>query len=101
MTQENIEAILSQENYAQIVGADEFYFQKAQDALNKWLKMEVSDSSKSKLIEFCRQYNKLKEFQSKDDEIKKIMELLFEIISYCDVNAKQKNTYNKMLHGPR
>jgi hypothetical protein len=95
MTQENIEAILSQDNYAQVVDADEFYFQKAQDALNKWLKLEVSESAKSKLIELCRQYEKLKEFQSKDDEIKKIMELLFEIISYCDVNAKQKNTYNK------
>jgi hypothetical protein len=35
MTQENIEAILSQENYAQIIDADEFYFQKAQDALHR------------------------------------------------------------------
>ena len=44
--------------------------------------MEVSEYSKSKLIELCQQYDKLKELQGKDDEIKKIMELLFEIISY-------------------
>jgi hypothetical protein len=95
MTQEEIDLILAKENYKQIIDADEFYFQKAQDVLNKWLQQEVSDSAKSKLIEFCHQYDLLKELQSKDDEIKNIMELLFEIISYCDVHANQKNIYNK------
>ena len=95
MTKEEIELILTKETYKKIVDADDFYFQKAQDVLNKWLKLEVSDSTKSKLIEFCQQYDQLKELQSKDDEIKNIMELLFEIISYCDLHANQKNIYNK------
>jgi hypothetical protein len=35
MTNEEIDLILSKDNYRQIVDADEFYFQQAQDVLNK------------------------------------------------------------------
>ena len=59
MTQEEINNILSDKNCKNLIESKEFYFQKGQDALNKWLNLTVKDSLKEQLIELGEDYEKL------------------------------------------
>lgn len=95
MTQEEINNILSNENCKNLNDSTEFYFQKGTDALNKWLNLSVNDTLKAQLIELGEDYEKLKQAHNSNSEIKEIIDLLFEITSYCDVHANEKDKYNK------
>lgn len=78
-----------------IIDSEDFYFQKGQDSLNKWMALDVSEKIKKKLINLSVDYSKFNLEVSKNEEIETISNLFFEIISYCDCNAKGKLFYNK------
>jgi len=95
MERELLDKITKETDFQLLINASEFYFQKGQDVLKKWLDMEVSDDLKNKLLELSNDYEKIQNEARRNQEIKQILELLFEIISYCDTNAKDKHIYNK------
>lgn len=82
--------------YAQmVVNEQAFYFQKGQDALNKWLNLSINDNLKKDLLNLADKYEEIQKRATQNSELKKILELLFEIISYCDSKAKDKIFYNQ------
>lgn len=95
MTQEKIIEILSRDYGKGVVESKEFYFQKGQDALNKWLNLPVSDLIKAQLIEHYKDYDKLKQLPNTNPAFQPIIDLFFEITSYCDIHAKDKGKYNQ------
>lgn len=72
-----------------------FYFQKGQDAINKWLDMELSDALKEKIVALSLDYDQFKNIAISDTVLYPIQQLLFEIISYCDEKANDKKKYNQ------
>jgi 5-methylcytosine-specific restriction enzyme B len=78
-----------------VIDSEEFYFQKGQDALNEWLNLEIPLDLQDRITTISDKYEKLQLEAEKDPAIKNILDLLFQIISYCDVKAKDKIKYNK------
>jgi 5-methylcytosine-specific restriction endonuclease McrBC GTP-binding regulatory subunit McrB len=95
MTPVEINNILSKTYFKNLVDSKDFYFQKGQDALNKWINLPINESLKSQLIELGEDYEKLKQAHNNNSELKEIIDLLFVITSYCDVNANEKGKYNQ------
>lgn len=95
MTPEEINNILSKIICKNLIDSKEFYFQKGQDAIKSWLSLSINDSLKKQLIDLGEDYEKLKEAHINNSELKQIIDLLFEITSYCDVHANEKHKYNK------
>lgn len=93
MEKDVIEQIVK--NYQPLVDSNEFYFQKGQDALKKWLGLSVAADLQDKIVHLSSDYDQLQQEAEKDPNLKNILELLFEIISYCDLKAKDKIKYNK------
>jgi 5-methylcytosine-specific restriction protein B len=87
--------ILNQPEIQAIINEPEFYFQKGQDAFLKWNGYALSDIFKEKLEGLADDYEKFQEEANTNPELKKVLDLFFEIISYCDSNAKDKNFYNQ------
>lgn len=80
--------------FGKLINADEFYFQKGSDALQKWLDIHLSESGKNELHELLNDYESFKKL-SPDNQFFSIRELFFEIISYCDIHARDKKIYNQ------
>ena len=95
MTLEEINNILPKTYCKNLIDSKEFYFQKGQDALIKWLNLQVNDAQKAQLIELGEDYEKLKQVHNSNAELKETIDLLFEITSYCDIHANEKDKYNK------
>lgn len=91
----DLSSILKKPDILSIIQEPEFYFQKGQDALKKWIDFDVSDELTEKLIKLSKDYGAFQEEAIKHLEIKQVLELFFEIIAYCDSNAKDKHTYNQ------
>jgi 5-methylcytosine-specific restriction protein B len=91
----DLSSILKKPDILSIIQEPEFYFQKGQDALKKWIDLDVSDELKEKLIKLSKDYGAFQEEAIKHLEIKQVLELFFEIIAYCDSNAKDKHIYNQ------
>jgi 5-methylcytosine-specific restriction protein B len=91
----DLSAILNQPHIQSIIQEPEFYFQKGQDALKKWMEQSVSEELKNTLISLSKDYAKIQEEATKREDIKQILDLFFEIIAYCDNRAKDKNIYNQ------
>ncbi len=90
-----IEAIVQSKGAQTIIQSPDFYFQKGQDALNSWQTMEVSDELKNRLLQLSEDYDQIQETAKEDPKVHVILELLFEIIAYCDIRARNKNFYNQ------
>jgi 5-methylcytosine-specific restriction protein B len=82
-------------NLNDIKNSSIFYFQKGQDAINKWLDMELSDALKEKIVALSLDYDQFKNIAISDTVLYPIQQLLFEIISYCDEKANDKKKYNQ------
>lgn len=95
MKQQEIEHIIDQPHFKKIIEEPDFYFLKGQQALNKWLELEISDQMREDLIRLSSDYNQFLEITEINPEIEKIKDLLFEIIAYCDNRAKEKSKYNQ------
>jgi 5-methylcytosine-specific restriction protein B len=93
MNKETIDEIVKK--FQPIIDSEEFYFQKGQDALNEWLNLEIPLDLQDRITTISDKYEKLQLEAEKYPPIKNILDLLFQIISYCDVKAKDKIKYNK------
>ena len=91
----DLSSILNRPEIQLVIQEPEFYFQKGQDALKKWISLPVADELKNTLVSLSKDYKKIQEEAAKRDDLKQILELLFEITTYCDNHAKDKNTYNQ------
>ena len=78
-----------------ISASNEFYFQRGQDAINKWLNIVLTDSQVLTINQLSTNYETFKNIRLNDLELYPIQQLLFEIISYCDKNANEKARYNQ------
>lgn len=95
MNQEEINSLIQSPRIQGVISSEEFYFQKGQDALKKWLEMDVDSELKESLIKFSTDYNQFIEIAELEPSFEKIKRLLFEIISYCDDKARDKNLLNQ------
>jgi 5-methylcytosine-specific restriction protein B len=95
MNKESIEKNLATSGFKKIIDSADFYFKKAQEALQNWLDLELGDQMKEDLIRLSSDYTQFMEIASSEPEIEKIKDLLFEIVSYCDEKANGKKKYNK------
>ena len=91
----DISVLLTQPGFQSIINEKDFYFQKGQDVFKKWLEMPVDKELENQLIELSKDYAKFQTEAYKRDDLKQVLELLFEIIAYCDTKARDKNKLNK------
>lgn len=89
-----INSLIKTPEFQLVINSDDFYFQKGTDALHKWLDLDVSDPIRMELIRLSSDYNEIQNAASNSKEIKEVLDLLFVIISYCDIKAKGKHIYN-------
>lgn len=82
-------------NLNNIKNSSVFYFKKGQDALNQWLKMELSDEQESSIISLSTDYNEFAKISITNTQLFPIQQLLYLITSYCDEKAKDKNIFNE------
>ncbi|MDR2228737.1 MAG: AAA family ATPase [Flavobacteriaceae bacterium] len=80
--------------YTRLIESDEFYFEKGKDALKKWLDLILSDQDKTELRNLLDDYTTFAEIND-GHHFFSIKELLFSIISYCDIHARDKVLYNQ------
>lgn len=73
-----------------IISMKPFAFEKAQELLSKWEDLNISD------IESLQNKGFASFDASKDPEVTKIRELLYDFVAYCDFRAKEKNIRNKL-----
>jgi 5-methylcytosine-specific restriction protein B len=90
-----INTTVKEKEIASIIEEEGFYFQKGQDALKNWIDYPVGDALKKELIQLSKDYRRIQDEASKNKEISDILDVIFEITTYCDTNAKEKNTRNK------
>jgi 5-methylcytosine-specific restriction protein B len=90
-TQEYLNTVFAQN----IINEQEFFFQKGQDALNKWLTYPADAALEKELLELASDYEGIQKRAKESTQINDILKLLFEITSYCDTKAKDKNLFNQ------
>jgi 5-methylcytosine-specific restriction protein B len=95
---DSIRDLVTQDSFVDLISSKEFYFKLASDCLNKWLSMPISDQVKERLSIVKTDYKEgFLMINEEEPELFEIKELLLELISYCDRNAKDKNLINKYL----
>jgi len=83
-------------NWAQdIIRSNEFYFQKATDALQDFLVFEVNAETENFLRLNKKKYSELKLLFDDTAELSEFGKLLLTIVSYCDSNAHRKKELNQ------
>ena len=87
--------LLKSEGHLSIINSDEFYFQKAKDALLRFLALEVSDELKVFLNANKKDYNELKPHFENSEDLLEFGTMLFTIVSYCDSKAYRKRELNQ------
>lgn len=95
MLKERIELYIENEFAQRISNEQNFFFQKGQDALNKWIDMELTREQADSIISLSLDYNEFKKIDTSNRELFPITQLLFEIISYCDNKANGKKHHNQ------
>lgn len=84
---------LFQQNYdAGIAELQEFYYAKAQVALNSWRSLTIEESLLDKLLKL--DYEAFNTLATTDTTVKTIKDSIFTLVSYCDTNASDKGSYN-------
>lgn len=83
-------------NWAQdIIRSNDFYFQKATDALREFLLFKVSVETENFLRLNKKKYSELKLLFEDTAELSEFGKLLLTIVSYCDSNAHRKKELNQ------
>ncbi|MFQ6602483.1 McrB family protein [Flavobacterium sp. C3NV] len=95
MIKERIEQYLTTQFSERIINTQDFFFQKGQDALQKWMNLSINNEDKADLEKLAGDYEGLQTLASQKHTINVILNLLFEIISYCDSKAKSKDYFNQ------
>jgi len=93
--QNKISEYLKAERNQAIINSDEFYFQKAQDELQKFLNLEVREEEKQILIAKKKNYEELKKLFQDSEEFSEFGKTIFSLVSYCDLKAYKKNELNQ------
>lgn len=93
--QNKISEYLKAERNQAIINSDEFYFQKAQDELQKFLNLEVGEEEKQILIAKKKKYEELKKLFQDSEEFSEFGKTIFSLVSYCDQKAYKKNELNQ------
>lgn len=93
--QNKISEYLKAERNQAIINSDEFYFQKAQDELQKFLDLEVREEEKQVLIAKKKNYEELKKLFQDYEEFSEFGKTIFSLVSYCDLKAYKKNELNQ------
>ncbi|WP_288457728.1 AAA family ATPase [uncultured Chryseobacterium sp.] len=93
--QNKISGYLKAERNQAIINSDEFYFQKAQDELQKFLNLEVREEEKQVLIANKKNYEELKKLFQDSEEFSEFGKTIFSLVSYCDQKAYKKNELNQ------
>lgn len=88
-------SVLISQRYQAFANEPEFFFQKGADTLTKLLEFQITDQLKEKLLVLSKDYRKLQEEAINNAEIDSVLQLMYEVISYCDTKAKDKIIYNK------
>ena len=84
---------LFQQNYdTGIAELQEFYYAKAQVALNSWRSLTIEESLLDKLLNL--DYEAFNTLAATDTTVKTIKDSIFTLVSYCDTNASDKGLYN-------
>ncbi|MBR4133977.1 MAG: AAA family ATPase [Bacteroidales bacterium] len=84
---------LFQQNYdTGIAELQEFYYAKAQVALNSWRSLTIEESLLDKLLKL--DYEAFNTLAATDTTVKTIKDSIFTLVSYCDTNASDKGSYN-------
>lgn len=89
-----ISPYLQTEELKLIMSSTDFYFQKGQDALQRFLAIELEESFKEKLITLSKNYDAIQAEALIDPALREVLEMMFEVIAYCDSKGKDKNVYN-------
>lgn len=93
--QNKISEYLKAERNQAIINSDGFYFQKAQDELQKFLDLEVREEEKQILIAKKKKYEELKKLFQNSEEFYEFGKTIFSLVSYCDLKAYKKNELNQ------
>ena len=88
-----LKELLQQYYDSDVANAQEFYFSKAQEALNSWRSLSIDDSLIDKLIKI--DYGEFNELALSDPTIKSIRDSIFRLVSYCDTKASEKESFNE------
>lgn len=84
---------LFQQNYdSSIAELPEFFYEKAQVALNLWRSLTIEESLLDKLLKL--DYEAFNTLAATDTTVKTIKDRIFTLVSYCDTNASDKGLYN-------
>ena len=87
----NIEQLIKQyQDKEDIANMQEFYLEKAQDALKAWRDMDIDSNRLDDLINNF-DYNSFKN----NPNVKDIRDCIFRLVAYCDMNASEKETFNE------
>ena len=89
----DLKQIFQQQYNRSIAELKEFYYEKAQIALNNWKALKIDKSLLDKLLNL--DYEAFNTLATKDTTVKTIKESIFTLVSYCDQNASDKNSYNE------
>ena len=77
------------QKFQEIEDYEDFYFQKAVEALKNWIDFSISNDELNRIIS-----TKYEDFLN-DSSLKEVRDCLFTLIAYCDVNARDKDKYNE------
>ncbi|MCW7498458.1 AAA family ATPase [Leptospira levettii] len=91
----DINEFKNKEYFIKLKNSQEFYFQKGKDRLEEWLSMTLDENLKNSIINLSSDYKLFQNKALEDSEVATILNLLFKIVSYCDIKAKDKNTLNE------
>lgn len=75
-----------------IADSEEFYYKKAQDALNAWRSLTIEEQLLDMLLKL--DYEAFNTLATTDTAVKTIKDRIFTLVSYCDKNASDKGSYN-------
>ena len=84
--------LLEQYYNSAIANTPEFYFSKAQEALESWRSLTIDQNLLNTLVKL--DYAKFNELAESDPLVKPIKDCIFKLVSYCDLNACDKESYN-------
>lgn len=85
--------LLEQYYNSAIANTPEFYFSKAQEALESWRSLTIDQNLLNTLVKL--DYAKFNELAESDPLVKPIKDCIFKLVSYCDLNACNKESYNE------
>lgn len=88
----DLKELMDQYYNTTIANMKEFYLEKAREALTSWRQMEIDSSLLKEL--FSLNYNTFMSRADSDLKIQEIRDSIFRLVSYCDVNARDKGRYN-------